>query len=101
MKDDLYLATVSVYAMAWNRAVFPPESHNALAIAKHIAQMPAEARIPLETLHAELIARKKRLFPDDDRVIADFRLKHAAGGVSLQILHADASHIGPLTPPFS
>lgn len=48
-----------------------------------------------------MIARKKRLFPEDNRIIADFRLKLAGGGVSLQILHADASHIGSLAPLFS
>lgn len=50
VKDDLYFPTVSVYAMAWNQAVFPHGSHNAVALTEHIARMPAEARIPLETL---------------------------------------------------
>lgn len=50
VKDDLYFPAVSVYAMAWNQAVFPHGSHNAVALTEHIARMPAEARIPLETL---------------------------------------------------
>jgi hypothetical protein len=101
VKDDLYLATVSVYAMAWNRAVVPHGSQNAVAITEHIARMPAGARIPLETLHAELIPRKRRMFPEFDRIIADCRPKHAGGIVSLQVLHTDVSHIGALPLPFS
>jgi hypothetical protein len=99
--DDLYLPMVNIYAMAWNRAVFPHGSQNAVAIAQHIARMPPEARIPLEALHSKLIARKSRLFPGDNRIIADCRLKQASGIVSLQVLHADVSHVGPLPLPFS
>jgi hypothetical protein len=61
--------------------------------------MLSEGRLQLEALHAKLIARKRRLFPDDSRIIADFRLKRAGGVTSLQVLHADASHIGPLSFP--
>jgi hypothetical protein len=96
-----YLGVVRIYAMAWNRAVFPDGSHNATAIADHIAEAPAEVRIPLQMLHAELIARKKRLFPEDVRIIADCRLRRDGRVVSLQVLHADASRVGSLPLPFS
>ena len=57
------------------------------------------ARIPTQTLYAELIARKRRMFSDDSRIVADSRLKRSGGVVSPEVMHSDASHIGHLSFP--
>jgi hypothetical protein len=57
-------------------------------------RIPDSHRLPMQALYAELIARKRRMFPDDSRIIADSRLKRANGIVSLEVLHADAAHFG-------
>jgi hypothetical protein len=55
----------------------------------------------MQTLYAELIARKRRMFPNDSRIIADSRLKRSSWVVSLEVMHSDAPHIGhlSLSPP--
>jgi len=99
-KDEAeFMATVRVFGIAWNRAVFPDNSHNAREIDRYIAGLPDSTRIPMQTLYVELIARKRRLFPDDSRIIADSRLKRSGGVVSLEVTHSDASHIGHLSFP--
>jgi len=94
-----FLATVRVSGIAWNRAVFPGGSHNARKIDRYIAGLPDSARVPMQTLYPELIARKRRMFQDDSCIIADSRLKRSGGVVSLEVVHSDASHLGQLSFP--
>lgn len=99
-KDEAeYIAAVRVIGMAWNRAVFSDDSHNAQEIDRYIAGMPDSPRVPMRILYARLIARKRRMFPDDSRIIADSRLKRSGGIVSLEVVHSDVSHIGNLKLP--
>jgi hypothetical protein len=99
-KDEAeFMATVRVYGIAWNRAAFADGSRNAREIDRYIAGLPDAARLPMQTLYAELIARKRRMFPDDTRIISDTRLKRSGGVVSLEVLHSDASLLGQLSFP--
>jgi hypothetical protein len=95
-----FLATARVFGIAWNRAVFPDGSHNALEIDRYIARLPDSHRVPMQALYIELIARKRRMFPNDSRIIADYRLKHSKGVVSLEVMHASAAHLGIMSLPF-
>lgn len=100
MDDEAeFMASVRVFAMGWNRAVFPDDSPNARFIDGHIDAGPAGLRIPLQLLYRELVARKREMFPDDRRIIVDSRLKRSGGVVSLEMSHGDVSRIGKLQKP--
>lgn len=94
--DDevMFMNLVRIYGLAWNRAVFQEGSHNAREIDRYIGCLPDSHRASLQAMFAELIARKRRIFPNDSRVIGDYRLKRSNGVVSLEVLHTSAADIG-------
>ena len=52
-----------------------------------------------EAMFTELIARKRRMFPNDSRIIGDYRLKRSNGVLSLEVIHTSATHLGLMTQP--
>jgi len=50
-------------------------------------------------MFTELIARKRRMFPNDSRIIGDYRLKRSNGVLSLEVIHTSATHLGLMTQP--
>jgi hypothetical protein len=98
--EAIFLSLVRIYGLAWNRAVFQDGCHNAREIDCYISHLPDSHRARLQAMFAELIARKRHMFPNDSRIIGDCQLKRTNGVVSLKVTHADAAHIGLMSLPF-
>lgn len=90
-----FLATARVVGIGWNRAVFAEGSLHAEQIDRYLATLPLPHRAHLQALYAELILRKRRLFPDDSRLVVDVQLKRSGNTVSLQVTHSDVAHLSP------
>lgn len=73
------------YVFAWNLAVLPKDSTLAQMIGNGIASLPDEIRIPAEQHLAELIRRKREMFPEDHRVIGECRPVIVEGEVRLRV----------------
>jgi len=93
--DDMEEARLAVQAaaMAWNLALEPQESREAL-----IRQLAEEACYddPRERSRAKrtlrmLVDRKLALFPDDGRVIVDFDLTETPEGMQVSVVSATLS----------
>jgi hypothetical protein len=97
--EAMFMGFVRIYGLAWNRAVFQDGSHNAREIDRYIGRLPDSHRAPLQGIFAELIARKRRMFPNDSRIIGDYRLKRSNGSVSLEVMHTSAVHVGLMSLP--
>lgn len=97
--EELFLGLARIYGLAWNRAVFQENSHNAREIDRYIRELPDSHRDLLQIMFKDLVARKRQMFPNDSRIVADCRLKRSKGVVSLEVLHASATHVGLLSVP--
>lgn len=97
--EKLFLGLARIFGLAWNRAVFQENSHNAREIDRYMGELPDSHRVSLQVMFKELIDRKRRMFPNDSRIVADCRLKRSNGVVSLEVLHASATHLGLLSLP--
>ena len=84
-----YLDVLKFAQMAWNYAIFPAESAESSAINSSLLRMPAMVRNSIQSKLIEWSERKKRMFPDDNRVIVEIRLKDAKSQVTVEAAHYD------------
>ena len=69
--------------LAWNYSIYPVESKESQVINNDILRMPNKKRIEFEKHLTFWVEKKKRLFPNDRRIIVDLDLKKRGGGYSL------------------
>lgn len=72
---DGYLKVLRFARMGWNYAVLPPDSKGARAIENGLLRMPPIVRTSVHARLLELVERKRKMFPDDHRIIAELELK--------------------------
>lgn len=80
-----YESSYRYYVFAWNLAVLPPKSSLAQMFENGIASLPDEIRVPAEQHLAELIRRKREMFPDDHRIIGECLPVTVDGEVRLRV----------------
>ncbi len=61
--------------MAWNYSIFSPDSEAARVIDNGLLRMPAPVRASVQHRLLEWVERKKKLFPEDRRIIARLGIK--------------------------
>jgi hypothetical protein len=79
-----YLAKLHLVIAAWNLAVVPGHPKITQRFDNAVLHAPVEVRRAAEAHVAELVSLKKRLFPDDTRVIVDARLRRHESGISFE-----------------
>lgn len=82
------------YVFAWNLAVLPAGSPLVKMIVLGIAGLPDEFRPTAEERLADLVRRKRAMFPDDPRVIGECRPVVVAGEVRLQVAWTTPAGLG-------
>ena len=75
--------TLMLIMLAWNYSIYPVESKESQVINNDILRMPNKKRIEFEKHLTFWVEKKKRLFPNDRRIIVDLDLKKRGGGYSL------------------
>ena len=90
--EEEYKNLISLGALAWNMTVMPPESHKELVIGMitMLGEEPEDLQFVMEKMYA-LMQRKKKLFPNEDRLIVDFFLEEVGTQRHLKVV----SHIVP------
>jgi hypothetical protein len=81
---DGYLKVLQFAQMAWNYAVLPSDSKVVKIIEDGLLRMPPTVRASVHYRLLEWAERKKKMFPDDRRVIADLQLKDEKRSVTVR-----------------
>jgi hypothetical protein len=76
---DGYMKALRFAQMAWNYSILPPDSDAAKAVDDGLLRMPAVIRASIQSRLLEWMERKRRMFPDDRRIIVELRLKDRRG----------------------
>jgi hypothetical protein len=84
-----YLDVLNFAQMAWNYAIFPADSEQSSVVNNMLLQMPTEIRNSIQMKLIEWSERKKQMFPDDNRVIVEIRLKDAKNQITIEAAHYD------------
>jgi len=79
-----------LHIMAWNLATLPPASPAAKLIEDAIEKLPSGLRLPMERQLADLVRRKRQMFPNDPRVIGECRPVVSEGETRLRVTWTDA-----------
>jgi hypothetical protein len=82
--ERAYSAHIHIVITAWNLAVVPGNSKISRKFDDALLASPPHVRRVFEVKLAELVDRKKRLFPDDTRVVADARLIKKGETITLE-----------------
>ena len=93
-ETDSYLSVLKFAQMAWNVAVLPPGSKALDPVTEGLLRMPPDIRASFQERLSLLVERKKRMFPDDTRVIVEVRLKDRAREVVVEASHYDLKDEG-------
>ncbi|WP_420645519.1 hypothetical protein [Candidatus Leptofilum sp.] len=90
--EEAYENLISLGAMAWNMTVMPPEaSKEAMkGIIAMLGDDPEDVQFVTEQVH-NLMQRKKKLFPNEDRLILDFFIEDLGDQRHLKVI----SHLAP------
>lgn len=90
--EEAYENLISLGAMAWNMTVMPPEATKEITkgMIAMLGEDPEDVQFVSEQLNA-LMQRKKKLFPNEDRLIVDFRIEDLGDSRHLTVI----SHLVP------
>jgi hypothetical protein len=72
---DTYLEVLKFAQMAWNYSVVSPDSEAAKIVERGILKMPPLIRTSVYSRLIEWVERKRKMFPEDRRIIAKLRVK--------------------------
>jgi hypothetical protein len=84
-----YLEALRFAQMAWNYAIFPPNSCESNTLDSELLKLPARARSVLSVRIGELVERKKRMYPDDYRIIVSIDIEDRMKEVVVKAAHYD------------
>ncbi|MDX2186120.1 MAG: hypothetical protein SFV32_04235 [Opitutaceae bacterium] len=84
VEEREYIAQLHLIITAWNLSIAPGHPKLTQRFDNAVLQSPPEIRVLAEARIADLVERKKKLFPDDTRVIIDARLRKTPTGVALE-----------------
>ena len=84
-----YLSELRFAQMAWNYSIFPPSSPESSAINTVLLKLPAPIRTKLHARLVELSERKKRMYPDDFRIIRSIEVRDTNNKFIIRAAHYD------------
>lgn len=90
--EEEFANLIGIGAMAWNMTVLPEEASKKVMVGMiaTFGDDPADLQVVMERINA-LMQRKKKLFPNEDRLIIDFSVENREGKPHLTVI----SHLTP------
>lgn len=79
-----YVAELHLLITAWNLSIAPGHPKLSQRFDNAVLQAAPQVRVAAEARIAELVERKKKLFPEDTRVVIDARLRKTPTGAALE-----------------
>jgi hypothetical protein len=70
-----YMKVLQFAQMAWNYSILPPDTDASKVVEDGLLRMPATVRASVQSRLIEWVERKKRMFPEDRRIIVELKLK--------------------------
>ena len=92
-----YLQVLKFAQLAWNYSILPAGSEASEAIVIGLLRMPAEERSSIQQKLTDWVARKKRMFPDDRRIIVHVEIEDH--GDRFNVNAASYNYDNPRTQP--
>jgi hypothetical protein len=86
---DAFLKLLRFAQFAWNYAILPAESSEANAVTSEILRLPAQHRSEMMLMLGELSERKRRMFPDDSRIIVEVWIEDRKKELVVKASHYD------------
>lgn len=80
-----YLQVLKFAQLAWNYSILPAGSEASEAIAISLLRMPAEVRASIQQKLTDWVARKKRMFPDDRRIIVHVEIEDHGSRINVNV----------------